>query len=73
VLAVCLSAAIHMVAVLVPGLRPVFRTFELTGAEWGILLVLSASILPVIEGLKLLQRVGFIGKDLGPMSRRSLS
>jgi P-type Ca2+ transporter type 2C len=73
VLAVFLSAAIHMVAVLVPALRPVFRTFDLTATEWGILLVLSASILPIIEGLKLLQRVGVIGKDLGPMSRRSLS
>jgi Ca2+-transporting ATPase len=71
--AVALSAAIHMVAVLVPSLRPVFRTYDLTSMEWGILLVLAASIFPVIEALKLLQRLGIVGRNLGPMSRRSLS
>jgi Ca2+-transporting ATPase len=50
--AVAVSAAIHLTAVLVPGLRPVFRTFFLTVPEWTILLVLSASIIPAIEILK---------------------
>jgi Ca2+-transporting ATPase len=70
VLAVFLSGAIHLVSVLVPSLRPVFRTFTLTPREWVIMLVLSASIIPAIEFLKLLQRTGLIGQNLGPMSRR---
>ena len=70
VLAVVISAAIHMVAVLVPTLRSVFQTFVLSGYEWMVLLVLSASIIPAMELLKLLQRVGVVGKDLGPLSRR---
>ena len=44
-------------AVLVPGLRPVFRTFSLTVPEWTILLVLSASIIPAVEILKLGERL----------------
>jgi Ca2+-transporting ATPase len=70
VLAVLLSAAIHLVAVLVPALRPVFRTFALTGDQWMVMLLLSAAIIPAIELLKLLQRAGIVGRDLGPMSRR---
>ncbi|MBL8607673.1 MAG: cation-transporting P-type ATPase [Myxococcales bacterium] len=70
VLAVVLSAAIHLVAVLVPSLRGVFQTYALTGTEWLILVGLSASIVPIIELLKLLQRKNIVGKDLGPMSRR---
>jgi Ca2+-transporting ATPase len=71
VVAVVLSAAIHLPSVLVPGLRGVFQTYALTSYEWGVMLGLSASILPVIEILKLLQRMGVVGKDLGPMSRRA--
>ena len=70
VLAVFLSGAIHLVSVLFPSLRPVFRTFALTPREWVIMLLLSASIIPVIELLKLLQSAGLVGKNLGPMSRR---
>jgi Ca2+-transporting ATPase len=55
--AVLVSAGVHLVAVLVPGLRPVFRTFPLSGAEWTMLLCLSASIVPAVEGLKLAQRL----------------
>ncbi len=55
--AVLMSAGIHLVAVLIPGLRPVFRTFPLSGAEWALLLVLSASIVPAVESLKLAQRL----------------
>ncbi len=57
VAAVVVSAGIHLTAVLVPGLRPVFRTFFLTVPEWTILLVLSASIIPAIEIFKLGDRV----------------
>src|SRR5262249_17863971 len=36
--AVLVSAAIHLVAVLVPGLQPVFQTFPMDAREWGLLL-----------------------------------
>jgi Ca2+-transporting ATPase len=70
-LAVVISAAIHLVAILVPSLRTVFQTFALGSYEWIVLLTLSASIIPMIEILKVLQRLGVVGKDLGPMSRRA--
>jgi Ca2+-transporting ATPase len=65
------SASIHLVAVFVPVLRPVFRTFPITGYEWTVMLVLAFSIVPGIELLKWLQRARIIGSDLGPMSRRA--
>jgi Ca2+-transporting ATPase len=74
VVAVVLSASIHLVAVLVPALRPVFQTYALTKGEWILLLVLSASIIPAVEVLKLAQRVlqrsATVSQLLGPMSRR---
>ncbi len=54
--AVVLSAAIHLTAVLVPSLRPVFRTFPMTATEWSALLLLSASIIPVVEAFKAVDR-----------------
>ena len=71
VASMAVSAAIHLVAVLVPSLREVFKTYSLSPTEWLVLIALSASIVPVIEVLKALQRAGVVGKDLGPMSRRS--
>ncbi len=53
--AVAISAAIHFVAVLVPVLQPVFRTFTMDGREWWMLLVLSASIVPAVEVAKRVQ------------------
>jgi Ca2+-transporting ATPase len=70
VLSVVLSGAIHLVAVLVPALRPIFRTFALSAFEWELMLALSLSIVPVIEVLKLLQRLGVVATGFGPMSRR---
>ena len=71
--AVLLSAAIHLVAVLVPTLRPVFQTYEMSASEWTLLLLLSASIIPGVELLKLVQRVASrnerVGELLGPASR----
>jgi Ca2+-transporting ATPase len=65
------SAAIHLVAVFVPTLRPVFRTFHITSYEWVVMLALAVSIVPAMEVLKWLQRARIIGSDLGPMSRRA--
>jgi Ca2+-transporting ATPase len=56
VLAVATSAAIHLVAVLVPGLRPVFRTFPMTSNEWLTLLALSGLIIPAVEVAKIVYR-----------------
>ena len=70
VLAIVASAAIHLVAVVVPSLRGVFQTYAMSANDWLILIALSASIVPMIEVLKVLQRTGIVGKGLGPMSRR---
>ena len=56
VLAVVASAAIHLVAVLVPALRPVFRTFPMTSNEWLVLLALSGLIIPAVEIAKVIYR-----------------
>ena len=69
--AVLVSAGIHLVAILVPSLRGVFQTHAISGSDWLVLLGFSASIIPVLEILKALQRRGVVGKDLGPMSRRA--
>ena len=71
VLAIAVSAGFHLVALLFPSLRVVFETHALGTHEWLILIALSASIIPMIEGVKFLQRVGVVGKDLGPLSRRA--
>jgi Ca2+-transporting ATPase len=55
--AIAVSAGIHLVAVLVPSLRPVFQTFPMNAGEWGLLLALSASIVPGVELLKLTRRL----------------
>jgi Ca2+-transporting ATPase len=69
--AVAVSAGIHLVAVLVPALRPVFQTFALSAREWQWLLVLSASIVPAVEALKLVERLFATRAPwLGPLSRR---
>jgi Ca2+-transporting ATPase len=55
-LAIAVSAAIHLVAVLVPSLRPVFRTYAMSGNEWLLLLGLAALIIPAVEAAKLVYR-----------------
>ncbi len=65
------SGAMHLVAVVVPSLNDVFKTWSLSATEWLVLLGLSASIVPMVEGLKLLQRRGVVGTDLEPLSRRA--
>ncbi|MCL2776737.1 MAG: cation-translocating P-type ATPase [Polyangiaceae bacterium] len=59
---IVMSAAIHLVAVLVPSLREVFRTYALSGTEWLVLVLLSASIVPMIELMKAFVRAGVFGK-----------
>jgi P-type Ca2+ transporter type 2C len=69
VAAVVLSAAIHLVAVLVPGLRPIFRTYAMAFYEWEVMLLLSASIIPAVELIKLFQRL-FSPREAPPSVRR---
>ena len=71
VVAVGLSALVHLV-VFIPGLQPVFRTFSMSLPEWVFLLVLSGSIVPAMELMKLLERRSLLGADLAPSTRRSL-
>jgi Ca2+-transporting ATPase len=52
-----LSAGVHLIAVLVPSLRPVFRTFPMDAGQWLLLLGLSFVIIPAVELLKVLGRM----------------
>ena len=68
-LVACLaSAGIHLVAVLVPALRPVFRTYALGGDEWMILLGLASLIVPAVEIAKLFYRRLYPGEAPPPAS-----
>ena len=70
-LAISASAAIHLVAVLVPGLRPVFRTFEMSSSEWLTLLALAALIIPAVEIAKIIYRRTLPPVEAAPASVRS--
>ena len=68
--AVTVSALIHLVAVLIPQLNVVFKTYPMSAVEWLVMLGCAASIIPVIEVLKAIER-GRIGKgDAPPASSR---
>ncbi|MCC6552849.1 MAG: cation-translocating P-type ATPase [Polyangiaceae bacterium] len=54
--AVLASAAIHLVAVLFPALRPVFQTFAMSPDEWLLLVGLAFLIVPVVEIAKIIYR-----------------
>jgi P-type Ca2+ transporter type 2C len=69
IIGVVLSAAIHLVAILVPALRPIFRTYALSIYEWEVMLLLSASIIPFVEVVKLFQRL-FSSHAAPPSVRR---
>ncbi len=56
VVAMATSAAIHLVAILVPALRPVFRTFPVSATEWIWVLGLGAVVLPAMELAKIVYR-----------------
>jgi P-type Ca2+ transporter type 2C len=56
VLAIVVSGGIQLVAMLVPALRPVFRTYEMGGSDWMLLIGLSLVIVPAVELAKLIYR-----------------
>jgi Ca2+-transporting ATPase len=67
-LAVMASAAIHLVAILVPALRPVFRTYGMNPNEWMLLLALAALIIPAVEVAKIFYRKVRPEEAAGPSS-----
>ncbi|MEZ4447672.1 MAG: cation-translocating P-type ATPase, partial [Polyangiaceae bacterium] len=54
--AVIVSASIHLVAVLVPALQPVFKTFPVAGAQWVMVLGLAVLVVPAVELAKRVNR-----------------
>jgi len=54
--AVVASAAIHLVAVLVPPLQPVFRTFPVSLQDWTLVLGLAFLVVPTVEIAKAIDR-----------------
>ncbi len=70
-LAVGASTVIHFVAVLVPALRPVFKTDVSLGLkEWLVLLVASFAVVPAVELMKLLVRRRIRRGEAPPPTRR---
>jgi Ca2+-transporting ATPase len=65
-LAVAASAAIHLIAILFPALRPVFRTYAMSPHEWMILLGLSALVVPLVELTKFVYRRFYPKEAEGP-------
>jgi Ca2+-transporting ATPase len=55
--AVGASAAIHLLALWVPALRPVFHSVPPTMREWLLVLALSAAVVPAVELAKLGRRI----------------
>ena len=51
-----ISVGIHLVAVLVPSLRPVFRVDELHAADWWMIAVCAVAVLPAVELAKIIDR-----------------
>ena len=72
-IAVLTSAAIHLVAVFVPSLQPVFRTFDMSQRDWLILLALSFAIIPVVEIAKAIYRGLYRHTDAAPVSQATPS
>ncbi len=70
VLAVLLSAGIHLLAVLVPSLQPVFRTFPMNQGDWLAVLALSALVVPAVEVAKFVNRAWLRKKGITPLSIR---
>jgi Ca2+-transporting ATPase len=55
--AVLMSAAIHLVAVLVPSLQPVFRTYDAPASDWLLVVLAAAVVVPAVEIAKIVYRL----------------
>ncbi|MEY4744719.1 MAG: calcium-transporting ATPase [Candidatus Parcubacteria bacterium] len=58
--AVAASFGLQLAVLYVPALQSVFRTVPLGPVEWSVLVLLSFSIVPVVEAYKWLGRKGFV-------------
>lgn len=54
--AILLSALLQVGIILIPGLNSLFRVTHLSLSQWGIVLLASLSIIPIVEIMKLYQR-----------------
>ncbi len=61
-LAIAWELALLLVVVYLPVLHEPFRTFSLTLTDWMIVLLASASISPVLEAAKWIERRGWLGR-----------
>ena len=55
---------------LVPVLQPVFKTYPMSITEWAIMLAAAASIVPVIEVFKAVERARIVKGSGQPASMR---
>ena len=70
--AVAVSAAIHLVAVLVPSLQPVFKTFPVSLTEWTWVLGLAVVVVPAVELVKWMNRKRLELIGMGPPASTAL-
>jgi Ca2+-transporting ATPase len=64
--AIVVSATIHLVAVLVPSLQPVFKTYPVSSNEWLMVLGMATLVLPAVEIAKFLNRKRLDMTGMGP-------
>jgi Ca2+-transporting ATPase len=70
--AVCVSATIHLIAVLVPSLQPVFKTFPVSLTEWAWVLGLAVLVIPAVELVKMVNRKRLELIGMGPPASTAL-
>ncbi|MHA1652123.1 MAG: cation-translocating P-type ATPase [Candidatus Helarchaeota archaeon] len=53
IISVLISIGFLLMILYTPGLAPIFHTYPIGALEWGIIILISASLLPIVEGFKL--------------------
>ncbi len=66
IVAVAVSASIHLVAVLVPSLQPIFKTYHVDLLEWALVLGMAFLVFPAVEIAKLVNRKRMNLLGMGP-------
>jgi len=57
-LSVALSALLQLIVILIPSLNSIFRVTPLSGKQWLIVVIASFSIIPAVELVKLIHKLG---------------
>jgi Ca2+-transporting ATPase len=57
ILAVAFSALLQVAVILIPGLNGIFRVQHLNGTQWAISIIGAIIIIPIVEIVKLIQRI----------------